>query len=267
MGKRDRLRREAFFARHPTCCFCGGGAPAVEFDHIPARHLFRGRHWPVGYEFPACEVCNDASTGDELVMGFLVRMATDERTPDDAREFEAALRSVIDRYPHLVKGIRELSRIETRKLLRVRGLTISSIPWELYAVAMPKELIDVPQRYGDKLGRALYYLHTGRIVPPGGGVTVKVMTNVDFMSPQFPRERFNILNGRPALTRSGKSLEDQFVYRYAVPIDGHGAGFLVQFGRSMAMVILVYEDESAYQQRVAARRAYESTANSVPVTE
>lgn len=257
MGQRSKLRRDAFFAKHPTCCFCGGIAPAIEIDHIPARHLFRERQWPVGYEFPACAECNDASAMDELIMGFLVRIARDTRTPEDEKELEKAIRSVHDRHPHIVNGMRELSRIETRKLLRERGLSIASFG-DLYAVTMPADLIDVPQRYGNKLGRALYYLHTGRIVPPGGGVTVKAITNIDFISPIFPRERFNILNGKPVLTRAGKSLEDQFVYRYAVPVDGLAAGFLVQFGQSAALVILVYEDEVAYQERVAARQAVAS---------
>ncbi len=52
MGKRDRLRRQAFFEKHPMCCFCGGGTPAIEMDHIPARYLFTGRQWPEGYVFP-----------------------------------------------------------------------------------------------------------------------------------------------------------------------------------------------------------------------
>ena len=68
MSARDRKRREHFFAKHPFCCFCGGATPAIEEDHIPARHLFRGRQWPEGYV--SCMRCLQRRVlADELVMG------------------------------------------------------------------------------------------------------------------------------------------------------------------------------------------------------
>lgn len=247
MGKRDRIRRQAFFDKHPVCCFCGGETPAVEIDHIPARHLFIGRQWPMGYEFPACATCNDASASDELIMGFLVRIQISDLTSDDEKELERAIWNINDRHPELLKDLRELSRTETRRFMREQGISMAALCPEPYVVTFPDVLMDVPQRYGEKLGKALYYLHTGRIVSALGGVTVQAMTNTQFMSARFPIEKSRVLDRKPVLTRSGKSLEDQFAYRYAVPDDGFGAAFLVQFRESTAMLIVVHESMAQYE--------------------
>jgi len=246
MGKSNRLKRQQFFEHHPMCCFCGGEVPSIEIDHIPARHLFTDRQWPEGYVFPACAECNDASASDELVMGFLVRIQLSDMSADEEKELGRAVWSIGDRHPELMQGMRELSRIETRRFLREQGVSITSFPWEPYIVTVPETLMDVPKRYGEKLGKALYYFHTGKILPRSGVVSVTAMTNSQFMSPNFPLEKFNILNKKPILTRSGKSLESQFQYRYAVPDDGLGAAFLVQFRESTAMLILVHESMDTY---------------------
>jgi hypothetical protein len=73
------------------------------------------------------------------------------------------------------------------------------------------------------------------------------------MGTTFPLQRFSLLTQRPVLTRAGKSLEDQFAYRYAVANDGPGAAFLMQFGESLAIVALVYEDAAAHEARMLAR--------------
>lgn len=248
MGKRDRLRRERFFAAHPNCCFCGGSVPATETDHIPARHLFRERQWPEGYEFPACRDCNRASSLDELVMGWIVRIQLAEYSPVDEREMEAALAKLHSRRPEWVQMMSEYSRIETRRALREAGLADVRFPeGEVYMMSVPQPFIDAMTRYAEKLGRALYYMHRGFAVPSNGHVRVSALTNSQFMSQHFPREQFNILNVRPAISRRGEDLSAQFAYRYAVPVDGGGAGFLVQFRESTAFLILVYDDKAKFE--------------------
>lgn len=246
MGKSGRLKRQVFFAEHPVCCFCGGETPAVEMDHIPARYLFSGRQWPEGYVFPACAACNDLSAADEHIMGFLVRIQLSNLSENDERELEQAVWQIRDRHPELFNGLKELKRSETRRFLREQGLSMGDFPAEPYVVTVPDELAAVPKRYGEKLGRALYYLHTGRVVPKNGWVSVRVMTNAQFMSPKFPLDTFRVLDRRPIVTRSGNSLEGQFSYRYAATEDVRAAAFLVRFRESTAMLILVFEEKTDY---------------------
>ena len=242
MGFRQRLRRASFFAAHPVCCFCGGSKPTEEIDHIPARHLFRNRQWPVGYEFPACSSCNDESAEDELIMGWLVRIQISDMNSHDEAEMEQCLRQLNMRHPSLVSGMKEMSRNETRRLLREQGLALSMFPaGEFYAIKMPEELLEVPKRYGEKLAKALFYMHAGRVFPSAGRIKIKALTNVEFLSPQFPLENFNVLTSKPAISRSGQSLESQFAYRYAVSAENNVAAFLIQFRESIVILALVSE--------------------------
>lgn len=255
----QRARRQQFFAQHPRCCFCGGEALATEIDHIPARHLFRNRQWPEGYEFPACSACNRASSLDELVMGALVRIRINDANNDvDKREVSESFGALNRRRPEWMQAIREFSRNETRRTLRENGLPmVTADGSEVYVMEMPPDIVDAAQRYAEKLGRALYYKVTGRPVPPLGGVSATSLTNTQWTSPTFPLEDLQILTSQPALSRSGIDLSDQFNYRYAIANTGDAAGFLVQFGESIVMLILAFDDAATYQQikkeRAAAR--------------
>ena len=99
----QRARRQAFFAAHPHCCFCGGQVAATEIDHIPARHLFRRREWPEGYEFPACTPCNRQSALDELVMGAVVRIQVSDLSAEDEREMLEAFAKINNRRPEWIQ--------------------------------------------------------------------------------------------------------------------------------------------------------------------
>lgn len=247
MGVRDRKRKELFFASHPKCCFCGGNAPATEEDHIPARHLFRDRQWPQGYVFPACSVCNEASSLDELVMGWLVRIRLDDYSQADLKEAVSAIEKLRRRRPEWVAEMQELSEPAKQKLLIDTRRPASTFPkGEVFAMSVPQEFNDAMSRYAEKLGRALFYFHTGKIVPTHGLVRATALTNTEFATPNFPIDAFNFLSSTPALTRSGKSLEDQFAYRYALSDDRSTAAFLVQFQHSVAMTILIVEDRATY---------------------
>ena len=249
MGNR-RLVKQAFLTANPMCCFCGGATPAVEEDHIPARSLFRQRQWPEGYVFPACAACNDASSLDELTIGWIVRVQFRDSDSTDETELAAALGKVWRRRPEWFDQMRELSRVETRKHLRERQLTSAQFPGgEVYVVKLPTVFLDALDRYAVKLGKALYYLHTGKILPSSGHIHSKALTNAEFMSPNFPLEKFEVFRTSPPMSRGNRDLSNQFAYRYGVPEEGGGAGFVVQFRESVAMLILVFEDHAKFLKR------------------
>lgn len=76
MGSSKRLK-EKFLQENPLCCFCGGGRPAEEPDHIPSRSMFLNRQWPEGFEFPACVECNRETRYDEEIVAFISRVYPD----------------------------------------------------------------------------------------------------------------------------------------------------------------------------------------------
>ena len=267
MGQRERLKRQRFFASHPLCCFCGGESRAVEIDHVPARHLFRSREWPESYEFPACAACNRASSMDELVMGWIVRIQLSNLSPIDEAEMVSSLTKLNARRPEWVQQMKEFGRVETRRALREQGLANLNLgSGEIYMVAVPEPFAEAMERYGEKLGRALYYLHTSRIVPSSGHVTVSALTNAQFMSANFPHESFSVLNVRPPVSRGNRDLSGLFAYRYATTNDQPGAAFLVQFRESTALLILVNESKVAYDAARARRLIFNAGGSPVPLS-
>lgn len=187
-------------------------------------------------------------------MAWLVRISISDPDLEGEREMTQCLLRLHDRRPDWIKGMQELSRVETRQHLRQRGLSLETFAGlDIGVVTLPPDLITVPERYGVKLGKALYYLHAGRVLPKEGTVRVAVFPNTDFMAAQFPLDRFVVLTARPIIARSGKSLHSQFSYRFATSAEDVGAAFLVQFGESTAMVLLAVEDAAAYAERSAMR--------------
>lgn len=99
MGQQKK-RLEKFLKAHPICCFCGGGTPAINRDHIPPSSIFSNHKWPVGYEFPACEPCNNGSSRDDAVIALFSRFFPgEERAETDRAEWIKYLRAFNEHYP------------------------------------------------------------------------------------------------------------------------------------------------------------------------
>ena len=105
MGAKSQHRR-AFLSRHPKCCFCGGHRPAEEVDHVPSRVLFKDRHWPEGYEFPACARCNRATRLDEQVIAMLSLIHPDGHSPEERAEVQERIRAVAHNHPALLEEMK-----------------------------------------------------------------------------------------------------------------------------------------------------------------
>lgn len=63
-------RRQRFLAEHPTCYLCGGLNVSTTIDHVPPRACFPRGYAPEGFEFPACEPCNQLSRVEDKIFGF-----------------------------------------------------------------------------------------------------------------------------------------------------------------------------------------------------
>ena len=255
MGRHSQRKRE-FLTRNPICCFCGGQTPAETEDHLPARSLFLNRRWPEGYVFPACRACNAGSSDDELVMAALVRLGVmADLTAEGEADLERVLSGLRFRLPQVYQSLREVSRIETRRFLRDRGVRGTTLPGigEVYMVTVPATVIDVTQRYAEKLGKALHYLHAGKILPSTGKVVTHAFTNADLLNSNMPEKFFALLGGVPVLRRDVTPLADQFRYRFGVVGDGEASGYWIQFRGSMAMLVAVFLDEAEFQRRKAER--------------
>lgn len=248
MGAKN-LKRKRFFAAHPICCFCGGSTPAETQDHIPARGLFLGRLWPEGYVFPACVVCNNESSRDELLLAWLVRIRLGEYDIEAEKDFERASIDLARGAPDVWAAIRVHGRAESRRFLKESLLpqAIPGVTDVVYSFDVPKPMMEAANRYARKLGKALHYFHTGRIVPVDAVVKARVFSNAAAMGPAFPEQVFTVLTQQALIQRAKTSLKEQFDYRFAVVEAGEATAFVVTFGQSTVIVAAVFEDQKRYE--------------------
>jgi hypothetical protein len=209
-----------------------------EIDHIPPRVLFDGRQWPQGYEFPACQPCNRASRHDEQIVGLLSRIYPEPATKEKENEFNERLRAVAENYPGLLKEMMPNAE-QVQKTLSEYGIPSvgGSPPPGIAFLSVSGPLVNAAvANFGRKLFLALYYKHTGRILPKDGGVAILWYSNLQIENNEIPRELAPLVSGFPDLKRSNMDLSDQFFYRFGVTDDLKASVFLAFFRRSFAIL-------------------------------
>ncbi|WP_162917473.1 hypothetical protein [Dongia deserti] len=239
LTRRERKkRREAFLQEHPFCCFCGGTAKTTTEDHIPARAIWDGRVWPEGYAFPACGHCNDATRTDELIISLLSRMYPDPATPQAREEMRKAMRGVSNNVPGLLEAMaqsaQQLREAAHHGVALHDGNTLEGLPM----ISLQDQRIhDAVTAYGTKLGCALHYLHTGRIIPATGEIISRWFSNLDAIEGKIPESAFHLAREIPELHRGNRQLHDQFSYGFAITDDARLGFYLTTFRQSFAIAI------------------------------
>jgi hypothetical protein len=232
MGQK-RLRRERFLAEHPICCFCGGEQPATTIDHVPNRASFPNREGPEGYEFPACDACQQATRLDEIAFSVMVHVNADD--PDvDVKGFLRVVEGLRNNLPHL-HGFHELSTNQKRHAIRnmgiqrPQGMALSEMP----LVTIPDGYHDHMRPYICKISRALFYKHAGRIARPDtvGWAAWSTGKGGAFQSTSEKWEKITPVAVRGA--RTNVEIGDRFRYRvnYSDTIDAFAV--TGQFSRGM----------------------------------
>ncbi|MHB8948750.1 MAG: hypothetical protein ACYC4S_06770 [Rhodoferax sp.] len=247
-----RRRRDHFFAQHPLCCFCGGGTQSTTEDHIPARGLFLSRCWPEGYVFPACHTCNNSTSKDEFLLAWLVRIRFGDYTKDNERDFERTCRDLLRVAPEIWKMLRIHSRVETRLLLGKARLLTPPLGMDvIHSMTVPPPILEAADRYGVKLAKALHYFHTTCVVPRDAAVKVRVLTNAEAMGADYLDRFLQVITAEPKISRAKTSLKGQFDYRFVVVEEFAASAFVVSFGHSTVMVLMVFCDPTRYEESKA----------------
>jgi len=247
---RSRLkrRRTEFFSKHPYCCFCGGHEPAVEEDHVPARAIFDRRHWPEGYNFPACKSCNEITRQDEKVVAFLSRLGpteNDQYTPIQKAEIIRCMEAMNRAHPEAMRSM-QLSANEVRHQLKRHGLTrppgmsLKDIPF--FSIGRPEFVVPI-RNFGIKLFCALHYKHAGSIAPPTSEIGIRFLSNmqVNVLSEDI-LNIFKLFGGRPTVARSKNELDDQFHYIFAVTTEKSTSAYLCRFRQSFLLMGILTAD-------------------------
>lgn len=218
MGQKA-IRRAKFFAEHPYCIFCGGAAPATTIEHCPPRGMFHDRAWPDGFEFPACEACNEGSSDADLLVAFLKRCADPGDTVDAAGTL-GTIKATRKQLPSVLQqmGAVRSSSIEARRLNRRFGNRPG--PGEMHQDVSPLPLPDeahtaIPM-FGGKLAKGIYYMKSHQAFSSDGCLLLHWFTNTESArTGTYPV--FDALRSFPAVEmpvrRGNASLVEQFRVR------------------------------------------------------
>lgn len=106
---------------------------------------------------------------------------------------------------------------------------------------------DAVSNFSRKLVLALYYKHTGEILPPGAGIAVRWFSNIEIASDAIPKELQKYLIGYPDITRCNTDLKDQFHYGFTFSECRRLSIFLAFFRKSFAILGAVNLDSQKFE--------------------
>ena len=232
-----KLRKEKLIAAGHLCIFCGGQRIATTEEHCPPRALFRGKRWPEGYVFPACEDCNGGTSDDDLMISFLANLTQ----VGSADKGTGLMYQVNKQFPGFLKAMFERTAVQARKMARKTGLRPG--PGETYQelpiVKLPVEAHRCVSVLAAKLTKAIYFKQTSEIFPTEGGIMFQWFTNAQKME----HGRIVLLDALSHFAamsapkrRGGKDLTDQFDYKYSADKPGELHILQVVFGEVFGFV-------------------------------
>jgi hypothetical protein len=228
------------------CIFCGGFTPANTVDHVPPKIIFRNKSWPEGFEFPACEACNNGTSDDDLVVGLLARMTKEDSS------ILGLLKNIKGQHPQLLAEMLDISEAEAKvaaekfHIEKPEGMTYR----ELGIVNVTDTMNLAVTTLASKLSKAVYYKLTGEIFPNKGGILFNWFTNAQL----FEHGKVYVLDGlkqfkftTEVLKRSNTLLHDQFDYRYSLSEEGTIHLLQAVFGGSFGFVTIFSPDPEIIQ--------------------
>lgn len=210
--------------------------------------------------FPTCEACNDSTREEERIIAFFAQLAHPALSTLQQEEFERSLKAVYSRHPELIDAMKGTTANDVRRFLQRSNLKLPPglSTADLHVVKLPSSIDKIVRKFSQRLGRALHYKHTRRIVPVDGVVRVNWFTNASLVTNKFPHPVFSRLTKQPKLERATVNLSEQFSYRYEVSVAGDLGMYGCAFGRSFYVVcIVVFDPEVAaeIELKVAAAKS------------
>lgn len=169
-AKRKRKLREKILEANPMCIYCGGLTPAKTVEHIPAKIVFNEKQRPKGLEFSACQQCNNNSGPVDLVAAMMARVY-----PDVSGEYlQQEVQRIFESVNNNVHGLLEEMKPENLRSDRIAEAKIvapaDSHPIYCGGPIMTRHMT----QFGAKIGMALHYEQTRRIVPLEGNYLLDV---------------------------------------------------------------------------------------------
>jgi hypothetical protein len=246
MGQAKNRKRsyDDLLKNYPFCIFCGGETPAVTVDHIPAKVMFDGSLRPKGLEFSACEACNHGARKADLAAAWLGRIYPDAKTQMQKDDIVKLLRSISNNFPELLIemkmgrgaqkiGMKKLPNNTDGGLLRANGPLLTKY-MNIFSL---------------KLGLALHFETTKRIVGQDGGIAIRWFSNFEKFTGDFPDEITDIMGPSQTLQNGSNNVAGQFDYAWRVSEDGGLGMYFASFRMSFAIWMAVALDKTILQAK------------------
>ncbi len=242
-----------FLTRHPRCIYCGDKATTE--DHCPPRCFFLGRQWPEGYSFPACQTCNAEARLDEQALGVLVRLNLDKDDLPGAKqdEFLKLIKGTQNNWPAIVQEWTSGTRNDVRQVLRKSfGEMGDDMRRAGYgAINLGSLTHGMINRFLVKLGKALYFRHTGVIFD--GIIFANHMSSYDARDDSTAIDAaLSFAPLRADLVRANNPLDDQFIYRFNASVELGVVNAVVRFSDQLIFHILAIRRD--FQDAVSRQR-------------
>ena len=201
MGEAKRKRRliDQVLAHHPNCIYCGGGEPATTVDHLPPISMFELRQRPRGLEFPACGPCNSGARIDEMVAAMLSRVYPDPESQAAKEEVRKLMTSVNNNEPGLLEELSPSFRQKKIHRKHAEKLDFGSGVLNCRGPILNRAI----HRFAAKIGFALHFELTQKVVPDGGATSVWWLTNHQAIEGDMPQQLIDMM-GTPKTLRQGQ---------------------------------------------------------------
>lgn len=233
--------RQQFLKKHTFCAFCGGAVRATTIEHCPPRAMFQDRHWPQGFEFPSCALCNNGTDDHDLLIAMFARMDPIENKGDRDGKHLGLMKMANIQFPDLFLKMMP-SAIESRKSNKKLGINpkFGQTHQEVSGVKVTSEFHDAVCIFAGKLAKGIYYNATEKVFPNDGCLLLNWFTNADLYrdGKYIVFDLLKELGGAaPPLIRSGNHLNDQFEYKLSLSPVQDILVIQARFGNSFGLVI------------------------------
>ena len=215
MGGNSKRRREAFFRKHPICCFCGGGVLATTEDHWPGRLFFKGRRSPKGFVFPACQSCNSLSRDTETIIRLIA--VSNHHDHDDHERWLKSVDWAKRNRPDIISSMRmddRQKRIASREigLFPPRGVAYRDLPFVNIEAKIWKPHLDT---FARKLILALHYRLFSKPLGSSGALSFVFQTNTSIRKNNIIESFSEIADNIEPTFFNRENISDQFSIRWS----------------------------------------------------
>lgn len=224
------------------CSYCPN--PAITTEHCPPKILFRNSDVPKGWDFPACERCNNGTSASDQIFAFFVYSNLLQPTRTQWKHFEKIGRGIKNNNEAILDDV----------LLNAAPIVHSSLSLGTavthYEIAMSPLLSWHLDRVVDKLTLSAYLKLLGKVAPDACAVWHAWLTNSHIATGDL--QKIPKMFGKLEHIRQGrKTSQGQFAYQHAVTTKGD-AIFRFAFQNTIVLLSAVIIDPEALRARAVA---------------